>query len=1034
MSTSNRMRGPENLLEHAVWLRRLAYSLVRDDAAADELVQETWLAALRNPPGEERPHRPWLRRVITNVARFRWRSDRNRGAREHAVAALADAESLSPEQLLDRHETQQLLSRLVSELEEPFRETILLRYAEGLSPAAIARRLGIPAGTVRSRLHEALERLRVRLDALHRGDRRSWILALAPIARGPAPVPAVSLLALVCAIIALTALVIVWSVATKRTEDGARTDTKDRAPAAQGARATPSSTARSEDVPGWIAQSGASQRHVAGIVLAGGKPFAGAEVRLTSDLARTGLVPVLERRTGADGRFDFGLQPPREIELGAAAPGLLAAVEHIDLRDPTANPASDALELTLRPCVASLYGMVTDASGDPIASAELLREDVIGTRSDATGAYEVCMRPVANSREQLRLVVRAHGFGSMLIEVGLAGREHHDVVLTPEAVIDGRARTAEGTPVANARIWIERADSQTRRETEQTARLVAVTDSGGRFRFDGLAGGPHRVGGGGHAHTATPLVITVSSGSTRSIEVTMVPSAIVRGRVVRAGSGIGGARIGIAGADSDSARSQSDGTFVLDRVPPGTISFVVSPYRVRAPQSGVIAPGENPPVTIEVEPLGRVSGVVRWHGEPVPGARVCAGPNRGPNICAYADNTGTYLLEGLEPDNYVGFADDAATGAAAHDLRFTIVADGERRLFDVDLRAGARVAGVVVDRRGAPVGSARVELSATQPRDGSRCVSDASGRFECTSMRGGATYEVSVFAGPGQSVPFRFEQPPSAITLADGNSRLADVRLIVAPERAAIRGTVVDAAGAAVSDARVRASGREPGYFDVPPSTATDADGSFSIPGLTVGAYELEIRTADGFRVIRPGIVPGGDPIKVVVDPALCRTPPEDDPMRAAIVSTEPKAISTRPERPLIWDQRLQLIGWDIPARVSFGKSFEMTLYYRVLAPIDQPWKVFVHFDGSMRAGHADHEPLAGRCQMTTWQPGSYIVDRFNARIERSEAAPAGSYRVWTGFFVGFAPTWINMSVTDAPAAIRDDTYQRVNIATVVVE
>src|SRR5690606_23864875 len=47
-------------------LRRLARALTADDATADDLVQDTWVAALRNPPGEDRPVRPWLSTVMRN--------------------------------------------------------------------------------------------------------------------------------------------------------------------------------------------------------------------------------------------------------------------------------------------------------------------------------------------------------------------------------------------------------------------------------------------------------------------------------------------------------------------------------------------------------------------------------------------------------------------------------------------------------------------------------------------------------------------------------------------------------------------------------------------------------------------------------------------------------------------------------------------------------------------------------------------------------------------------------------------------------
>jgi hypothetical protein len=102
------------------------------------------------------------------------------------------------------------LARLAGELDEPFRSTILLRFAERLTPTQIARRLAIPASTVRWRLKEALARLRAELDALHRGDRRAWLAALAPLAM-PRPAAAAPVVPLAVAAAATCALaIIVW--------------------------------------------------------------------------------------------------------------------------------------------------------------------------------------------------------------------------------------------------------------------------------------------------------------------------------------------------------------------------------------------------------------------------------------------------------------------------------------------------------------------------------------------------------------------------------------------------------------------------------------------------------------------------------------------------------------------------------------------------------------------------------------------------------------------------------------------------------
>ena len=73
----------------------------------------------------------------------------------------------------------------VARLDEPYRAAILLRYFEGLAPAAIAARTGTPLRTVHTRLYRALARLRTELDRAHGGERKTWLRALIPFARRP---------------------------------------------------------------------------------------------------------------------------------------------------------------------------------------------------------------------------------------------------------------------------------------------------------------------------------------------------------------------------------------------------------------------------------------------------------------------------------------------------------------------------------------------------------------------------------------------------------------------------------------------------------------------------------------------------------------------------------------------------------------------------------------------------------------------------------------------------------------------------------
>ncbi|MDB4958881.1 MAG: hypothetical protein JWO36_6450 [Myxococcales bacterium] len=112
----------ERLLTHADWLRALAHRLV-GSSSADDVVQETYLAALHSPPDADRPPRPWLARVMRNVTRMRFRADSRRVRREDAVA-VTDTVPAGPEEAVARLETHRKLCELVLALGEPFRTTL----------------------------------------------------------------------------------------------------------------------------------------------------------------------------------------------------------------------------------------------------------------------------------------------------------------------------------------------------------------------------------------------------------------------------------------------------------------------------------------------------------------------------------------------------------------------------------------------------------------------------------------------------------------------------------------------------------------------------------------------------------------------------------------------------------------------------------------------------------------------------------------------------------------------------------------------
>jgi RNA polymerase sigma factor (sigma-70 family) len=167
----------EDLLSHRPWVRRLALSLARDEATAADLEQRTWLAAILHPPRGTASARAWLGRVIRNLARNANRSTGRRRAYERSAHRISADRSTA--EIVADAETHRRLVDAVLDLGEPYRSTVLLRFYENLPPRAIARHMGAPVETVRTRVRRALAQLKTRLEG--DGGRESWLASLAPL-------------------------------------------------------------------------------------------------------------------------------------------------------------------------------------------------------------------------------------------------------------------------------------------------------------------------------------------------------------------------------------------------------------------------------------------------------------------------------------------------------------------------------------------------------------------------------------------------------------------------------------------------------------------------------------------------------------------------------------------------------------------------------------------------------------------------------------------------------------------------------------
>jgi RNA polymerase sigma-70 factor, ECF subfamily len=132
-----------------------------DPGMAEELMQETFVRALQ----AAKRYRPearvstWLFSIAANLVRDRWRRQARRGEPAPLDEGLAGGDP-TPEEAVIARATQADLRRGLLQLPLEQRSALILRYYHDLSYAEIARALAIPLGTVRSRIHNGLARLR----------------------------------------------------------------------------------------------------------------------------------------------------------------------------------------------------------------------------------------------------------------------------------------------------------------------------------------------------------------------------------------------------------------------------------------------------------------------------------------------------------------------------------------------------------------------------------------------------------------------------------------------------------------------------------------------------------------------------------------------------------------------------------------------------------------------------------------------------------------------------------------------------------
>ena len=146
---------------------RLGLAITKDPSAAEEIVVDTFARAHRAIDRLEPDDslRPWLYRVAVNLSY-------NRRPRKGVTFSSLDdgtddiaAEGESPSEAAERGERRRVVLQCVDLLGPKHKIVVVLHYLNGLNLAEIAEIVEVPVGTVKSRLHYALRKLRVQLSA-----------------------------------------------------------------------------------------------------------------------------------------------------------------------------------------------------------------------------------------------------------------------------------------------------------------------------------------------------------------------------------------------------------------------------------------------------------------------------------------------------------------------------------------------------------------------------------------------------------------------------------------------------------------------------------------------------------------------------------------------------------------------------------------------------------------------------------------------------------------------------------------------------
>ena len=645
-------------------------------------------------------------------------------------------------------------------------------------------------------------------------------------------------------------------------------------------------TARAGD--GGVAAAGAGKWAIAGRVVDRlGRPIAAARVSARPALGDGGAAAIAT--SDGDGRYLLRLGGGAAVRLRVEADGYVAE----ELGDVV--PPQAGLELALARRLA-LEGIVR-AGGQPAGGAEVTIAGAVGTRtarSGPDGAFS--FGGLAEGRYALRAVRdgEAAYLDGVMVAVGDGGSGVVTVELRPATTLSGRLRDRAGRPIAGGELTLLEADGAPLPRTVQS-------DGEGNFRFVAVLPGHYVVDARAEGfYPAEPHPVRVGK-TPATLDVRLDAGATIEGRVVDENAQpVAGAEVAVSG-------EAPDGTPIAVTASSGAAAALSSARLEPAGELGILrGPLPYPPPTPLPAPAPALKqfrtddqGTFRVTGLPAGQLVVVAthpdfarGASEPLHVVAGAEVRVTVVLSrGVEVrgrvsderGDPVAGAELTGDGAAlavtdghgewdiahlARPLTLTVRAPGflpatravspsEHGPFDVTLRrAEGRLAGDVVDDRGAPVSAARVEIAAP-PMPVRWVTTDRAGHFAADGL-GPGPYRVVVAHADFAPATFEAVAPTddARLALSPGGGiegEIADARLGGVPPGARLELTAAGktqplplAAGrftaTALPAGRVTLTASAPGYVTV--ARDVDVVPSDRLHDVTVRDLRLELPRA----------------------------------------------------------------------------------------------------------------------------------------------------------------------------------------------